>query len=229
MATTTVLLEENTTTPSRKELEWHPDLSVDQYNAVVKWCREAIDNNADFLFDRRLFDHAIADASLRYDMPINSIISLVRNTHLFHVKVTARSIKAKIPTHYVHRYAHKGESLWQIAKSVRYPPYLFARAMLEVFLHSSMNRNSLTAAMRDPLTRLSHVSAMAEEYQCSEAFPGPSLSDVNSNVSTTRLAREVLHVIALDPMYGPEHDAVRHSIGVQYERLLEELLTSMGR
>lgn len=225
----TVLLEESTTTPSRKELEWHPDLSVDQYNSVVKWCREAIDNNADFLYDRHAFDQAIADASLRYDMPIKSIISLIRNTHVFHVKGTARSIKAKIPTHYIHRYTQKGESLWQIAKSIRYPPYPFARAMLDVILHASISRNSLTTVMRDPVTRLSHVSVLAEVYQCSETFPGPSLSDSQSSVSTTRLAREVLHVIALDPMYGPEHDAVRHSIGVEYERLLEELLTSMGR
>jgi hypothetical protein len=211
-------------------LERHPDLSVDQYNSVVKWCRDAIENNADFLYEKRFFDQAIADASLRFDMPIQSITSLVRNTHLFHVKITSRYIKAKISSHYVERYARKGESLWQIAKSIRYPPYLFARAMLEVLLRPSINRSTLTNIMRDPVTRVGHVSAMADEYQCSEAFPGPHDHDSSSNsqITTTRLVRELLHVIALDPMYGPEHDATRHAIGVQYERLLEDLLTSIG-
>ena len=225
MTTTTVQSEASATKISRENLKRHPDLSIDQYNSVVKWCRDAIDNNADFLYDRRAFDQAIADASLRYNLPIQSITSLIRNTHALHVKVSSRYVKAKIDSHCVPRYARKGESLWHIAKSIQYPPFLFARAMLEVLLDPSISRTTLKNIVRDPITRLGDISAIANEYHYSEAFPGP---DEYSQIATTRLARELMHVIALDPMYGPEHDAARHAIGVHYERLLEELLTSIG-
>lgn len=35
----------------------------------------------------------------------------------------------------------------------------------------------------------------------------------------------LLHTIHL----GPDHDKIRHDIGVEYERLLEELLGSMSK
>jgi hypothetical protein len=45
---------------------------------------------------------------------------------------------------------------------------------------------------------------------------------------TTRLALEVEEAIGADPMYGPIHDRQRHSIGVEYEVVLEDMLQSMG-
>lgn len=45
---------------------------------------------------------------------------------------------------------------------------------------------------------------------------------------TTRLALEVEEAIDADPMYGPIHDRQRHSIGVEYEVVLEDKLQSMG-
>lgn len=44
----------------------------------------------------------------------------------------------------------------------------------------------------------------------------------------SRLAREVLHVLHKDPMYGPTHDLERSKVGVEFERRLEETLKWMG-
>lgn len=207
----------------------HPELTVTQYDGIVQWCQDAIDENKDFLYDVKLFDQAMHDASVRYQIQPTSLNSLMRNTHVWHVKITTRHVKAALskqnPGSMVHDYIHKGKSLWQIAKSLRYPPYLVARNMLEVL--TTIPRKSLTDAMRDPVAKLGNTTVVLRpEYIASESFAGPP-RDYDA-VDTTRLAREVLHVLAMDPMYGPTHDAARHSIGVEYERLLEELLDKIG-
>lgn len=218
------------TTSLREKLERHPDLSVDQYKAMVKWCRDAIDHNADFLYDKDLFDDAIASASRRFHLPPDSLISLLRNTHVWHVKIITRSVKAKLASH-VDRYVRNGESMWHIAYSNRYPPCLLARAMLEVLLKPknsfALGRKGLTEAMRDPVGKLGCATGIHDDYLSSEQFPGPPYNGIGDK-PLTRLAREVLHVIAVDPMYGPDHDQARHTIGVEYERLLEQLLIDMG-
>jgi hypothetical protein len=214
----------------REKLERHPDLSVDQYNSIVKWCRDAIDYNADFLYDKSLFDDAIASASRRFHLPPHSLNSLLRNTHVWHVKITTRSVKAKLASH-IERYVRNGESILHIARSNRYPPCLLARAMLEVLLKSktasAQGRKGLTEAMRDPVGKLGCAAAIHDDYLSSEQFPGPPYNGIG-DTTLTRLAREVLHVVAVDPMYGPEHDEARHTIGIEYERLLEQMLTDMG-
>ena len=225
--------------PGCEKLDRHPDLSVDQYNAMVKWCRDAIHHNDDFLYDKNLFDKAISIAKQAFNVPVESILSFVRNMHLFHVKITSRQVKAKIDNEYMPRYVDQGESIWNIAKSARYPPYLLARAMLEVILHPiHVGRQGVKEAVRDPIRKLANPAVIAEAYQRSEMFPGPPMCRDSVSYTTdnqdieynraTRLAREISHVIALDPMYGPGHDERRHIVGLKYERLLESLLTSMG-
>lgn len=207
----------------------HPELTVSQYDGIVQWCQDAIDENKDFLYDVTLFDQAMHDASVRYQIQPTSLNSLLRNTHVWHVKITTRHVKAALSSSkqnpaVVHDYSHKGKSLWQIAKSLRYPPYLVARNMLEVL--TTIPRKGLTDAMRDPVAKLgTTVLLLRPEYIASESsFEGPL-----QYAAETRLAREVLHVLAMDPMYGPTHDAARHTIGVKYERLLEELLDKIGK
>lgn len=123
--------------------------------------------------------------------------------------------------------------------------------MLELLIDTSGSSNStmtigrkgLTEAMRDPMRKLGSIEAIKEEYRASEQLEGPPLplaasnddemisnttADKQSTKKTTRLAREVMNVIALDPMYGPKHDEVRHNIGLEYEALLEHVLTTMG-
>jgi hypothetical protein len=222
-ATATTTTTTSTTLTVTKKLERHPDLSLEQSNSIVKWCRDAIDQNKDFLYDTLIFEQAIQQACQHYDLQPQSLTSLLRNTHVWHVKITTRHVKLKLQNH-VERYV-QGESILEIARDNRYPPYLLARAMLEVLLlntnKNSSGRKGLTEAMRDPIGKLGHVSCICEEYRSSE--------NNTEEQPLTRLAREVMHVIAVDPMYGPEHDEVRHNIGVEYEELLEQVLTSMGK
>jgi len=44
----------------------------------------------------------------------------------------------------------------------------------------------------------------------------------------TRLAVEVMEAIDSDPLYGPRQDRERHSVGIEYEIILEQTLSSMG-
>jgi hypothetical protein len=224
-----------TTTIPIKKLERHPPLSLEQYDSIVSWCREAIDQNHDFLYDATIFDTALLQARQQYNAySTSSLQSFVRNTHVWHVKYTTRKVKSQLASHVI-RYAQHGDSVWKIAKDNGYPPYLLARAMLELLLSSnSVGRKGLTEAMRDPMGKLGTISAIAHEYQASEQFDGPILfvptddTDDTTQRTTTRLAKEVMNVIAMDPMYGPKHDEVRHNIGLEYEALLEHVLTCMG-
>mmetsp|Transcript_27924 Transcript_27924/g.41223 ORF Transcript_27924/g.41223 Transcript_27924/m.41223 type:complete len:358 (+) Transcript_27924:140-1213(+) len=206
----------------------HPDLSVNQYNSIVKWCDNAIDQNQDFLYDISLFTKALADACTEYQIQRDSLNSLMRNTHVWHVKKTTRAVKNRMVSH-AERYS-RGQSIAQIAKENRYPPYLMARAMLEVLLNNQkISRKGLTEAMRNPVAKLGDPSVLAEKYFISESYPSPPVSRelLEQNPSISRLAREVLHVIEIDPMYGPTHDEARHRIGNDYEVLLVDVLKSM--
>ena len=73
--------------------------------------------------------------------------------------------------------------------------------------------------MRDPIHFIT-ATAIEPQYRRLE---------VQEDGTTTRLSKEVQHVIRKDPMYGPQHDAERHRVGVEYEDLLEEILDSMSK
>jgi len=45
---------------------------------------------------------------------------------------------------------------------------------------------------------------------------------------TTRLALEVQGALESDPLYGPKHDRWRHTVGIEYEVVLEDMLQAMG-
>eukprot|EP00934_Nitzschia_sp_Nitz4_P004059 Nitzschia sp. Nitz4//scaffold150_size53981//12331//13028//NITZ4_006672-RA/size53981-augustus-gene-0.33-mRNA-1//1//CDS//3329537056//4049//frame0 len=49
-----------------------------------------------------------------------------------------------------------------------------------------------------------------------------------SSSTSTRLAQEVMEVLAVDPLHGPHHDHRRRMVGIEYEVLLEQRLTAMG-
>mmetsp|Transcript_10955 Transcript_10955/g.32423 ORF Transcript_10955/g.32423 Transcript_10955/m.32423 type:complete len:211 (-) Transcript_10955:625-1257(-) len=46
--------------------------------------------------------------------------------------------------------------------------------------------------------------------------------------SLSRLSLEVIDAIASDPLYGPRHDRDRHSVGLEYEIILEQVLLSIS-
>lgn len=214
-----------------KELpQKHPDLSLAQYKAIVKWCDNAISQNQDFLYDVSLFTKALKKTCAEYQIQWDSLNSLLRNTHVGHVKKITRNVKNRMSNH-AERYT-RGHSIAEIAKDNRYPPYLMARAMLEVLLNNKkISRKGLTEAMRNPVAKLGDPSVLAEKYSTSESYPSPPVSEeiLEKNPTISRLAREILYVIELDPMYGPSHDEARHRIGNDYEMLLVDILKSMGR
>lgn len=47
-------------------------------------------------------------------------------------------------------------------------------------------------------------------------------------ISTTRLAMEVKEALDSDPLYGPTHDRWRHTVGIEYEVVLEDMLQTLG-
>ena len=57
----------------------------------------------------------------------------------------------------------------------------------------------------------------------------PNSVKIGRRESITRLAAEVKEALDADTLYGPKHDRWRHTIGVEYEVLLEDMLQSMGR
>jgi len=207
----------------------HPDLSPEQYNSIVKWCDDAIRKNKNFLYDASLFTRALTEACEKHQIQWDSLNSLLRNTHVSHVKKITRHIKNQM-TNYAESYAN-GKCIVQIAKDNRYPPYLMARAMLEVLLNDQeIGRKGLTEAMRNPVLKLGNQPVLAERFKESERHAGPSISSeefLEENPSLSRLSREVIHAINLDPMYGPVHDEARHRIGNEYEELLVKVLDSM--
>jgi len=212
----------------------HCSSEMERYNALVYWCRESISGNKDFLYDTCLFHDAVHAATLDFGYPYESIQSLLRNLHLNHVKNTAYRVKSQSKRH-AERYT-QGESIMSLAQCNRYPPYLFARAIVEE-ITNFRGRKGLTDAMRDPMGKLGHNSAVLEAYQESEqveSIPGHTGVDTlcnhysNTMSPVTRLAAEVLDVIKRDPMYGPTHDAERSRVGIEYEIILEQCLQAMG-
>jgi len=192
----------------------------------------------------------LTEACEEYKIQWDSLNSLLRNTHVSHVKKITRHIKSMITTKHAESYVVRGKYIVQIAKENKYPPYLMARAMIEVLLvvnnndshrhqennnknddgSGSSRRKGLTEAMRDPVLKLGHASVLSERYRESERHPGPPpppSDDEKKNPSLSRICREVIHAINLDPMYGPIHDETRHRIGNKYEELLVKILESM--
>jgi hypothetical protein len=108
------------------------------------------------------------------------------------------------------------------------------------YTHSNSGSNNfskkfLTNALRYPEKTLGNASvSILPEYLFSERN-GTTVGTVSRHVNIhpdgaiplSRLSKEVRQAVDSDPMYGPRHDKVRHNIGIEYERLLEETLQSM--
>ena len=137
-----------------------------------------------------------------YSVPYELLQSFVRNLHIIHVKRTAPKVKDDLSS-LIQQY-RKGNAIKDLAKKVNYPPYLFARFVVEAVavLTGGNKKKSLAKAMRDP-----------------EQFLGKH---------DARLAKEVRDAINTDPMYGPFHDKRRHVVGIEYEVVLEFKLEAMG-
>jgi hypothetical protein len=153
-------------------------------------------------------------------------VHVKRNSHK--IKAVAEQIAKEYTT---------GESIVSLAKANNYPPYLFARIVVEAVAVDLSHSKKLTEAMRDPLNKLGSQEVIAPEYQESENVEFQPRIDAQrlqlrltttmpsqDKTKTTRLAREVMHAVDMDPMYGPRHDKERNEVGVEYEFILEQVL-----
>mmetsp|Transcript_694 Transcript_694/g.1247 ORF Transcript_694/g.1247 Transcript_694/m.1247 type:complete len:159 (+) Transcript_694:448-924(+) len=87
----------------------------------------------------------------------------------------------------------------------------------------SLGRKELAKIMREP--RCITKDLILQKFEHSENL---NFSISRNRPLETRLSLEVQEAIRSDPLYGPEHDRARHSIGVEYEVALEQTLKNMG-
>jgi CDAN1-interacting nuclease 1 len=154
--------------------------------------------------------------------------------HLNHVKNASYRVKSQAKEH-ADRYK-QGESILSLARQNHYPPYLFARCIVEE-ITNFRGRKGLTDAMRDPVGRLGDASVILEAYRASEQVESIYHEQIRRETFSnqpvpeaplTRLATEVIDIMARDPMYGPKHDAERSRVGIEYEIILEQCLRATG-
>ncbi len=96
------------------------------------------------------------------------------------------------------RWYDAGESIYQIAGRVQYPPYLLARMLVE------------------------ELCVLGTRAKVTELMRAPHL------ISDVRLRREVEECIALDGDFSPGADRVARSVGADYERELCLRLRALG-
>jgi hypothetical protein len=104
---------------------------------------------------------------------------------------------------------------------VNYPPALFARYLVEAATAFG-GKKKLATAMRNPSIALKSKNVIVEKYRHSENIRP-------SQQHTTRLSVEVIQAIDADPMNSPKQDKQRHTIGVEYEVILEHFLNKMSK
>ena len=124
---------------------------------------------------------------------------------------------------------------------------------------TGMHRKFITEAIRHPEKLLGDAStSVSAEYLFSESKGKQHRKMENESICIplSRLSLEVKEAVGSDPMYGrlyifeddalqladvfqchgfffdyigPDHDKIRHNIGIEYERLLEQMLDSMSK
>ncbi|KAL7573182.1 hypothetical protein ACA910_018842 [Epithemia clementina (nom. ined.)] len=142
-----------------------------------------------FLFDPLEFDRQLRHQSETLHVPYECLLSLIRNLSLRHVKKTSPKVKARLQSYYLPQYNHHRVSILQLAQQAHYPPYLFARFIVEAVVaqfsaapnnnnnHQSTKKNpnqkpnkkkGVTDAMRDPQRVLACLEQIAPEFHASE-------------------------------------------------------------
>mmetsp|Transcript_47133 Transcript_47133/g.69833 ORF Transcript_47133/g.69833 Transcript_47133/m.69833 type:complete len:339 (-) Transcript_47133:564-1580(-) len=194
-----------------------------KYEAAEKWCRSILVSGKELSLDEHnhpLLDEMLAKAAVDIGYPFESLHSFLRNRHIIHVKRKSTQFRHSAESH-IQNY-RSGKSIVQLAKELSYPPYLVARLVVEHLAYDGKlrgNKKGITEAMRDPVGKLgrnvcssgTHNDVPIKEHQC-----------------LSRLQVEVLEAIGADPFYGPEHDRDRRMIGLEFEAMLEQTLSSMN-
>ncbi len=104
-----------------------------------------------------------------------SLHSLIRNLHLYHVKVMARHIQRNIDI-YVRAYVKQGISILALAKRKNISPCMISRYIVEKV--TGFEKKDVTRSMRDPMVVLGDPSIIMQEYVESE-LPRAGSKDSN--------------------------------------------------
>lgn len=153
-----------------------------------------------------------------------SLVSLIRNLHLRHVKRTTHKVKAASKLQFLlQEYTTQQKSILQLAREINYPPYLLSRIIVEALL-PELNKSQLTQAMRQPTSLLTNTT----QHTAPNTNTSSTEKDDPKDMVSSKLAHHIQEALAADPMYGPRHDKQRHMVGIEYEVVLEHQLTNMG-
>ncbi|CAJ1936047.1 unnamed protein product [Cylindrotheca closterium] len=194
---------------------------ANSYDQAGKWCRQQVIKKpmVALFYDVKLFHKALKETSKALNFPLQSLQSLIRTTHLKVLKLATTTVKSDISFHLEH-YCN-GDSILKIAKSAAFPPFLMARLLVDE-LTVYMGRKELAKIMREP--RCLTKDLILKKFQHSENL---NIAMFSNQPLETRLSLEVQEAVRSDPLYGPDHDRARHSIGVEYEVALERALKIM--
>mmetsp|Transcript_32486 Transcript_32486/g.71310 ORF Transcript_32486/g.71310 Transcript_32486/m.71310 type:complete len:388 (+) Transcript_32486:41-1204(+) len=207
------------------------------YDGVEQWCRAVVKAGHPLLFSPTVFTDELDDASVKFNMPVESLHSFLRNIHLIHVKKNSHMLRNNVQAH-VEDYVSGNMSILDMARAMNYPPYHVARTIVEHVANltdgtggavsssrNSGNKKAVTEAMREPWRKLGDPSVLKPEYQSSENHRSNTGDESLSPIS--RLATEVIEAMKSDPLYGPKQDRERHSVGLEHEEILEKALEAM--
>ena len=216
------------------------DDEVTRYRNLECWCKQSCYENNEFLFDPHKYEIALEDASTKYGYNYQAVDSFFRNIHLNVVVKSASSVIRRNMEYQLKHYQEGQTTILELATKLRFPPYLLCRYIVEAIVDSSKlppvgNKNRITNALRNYQTILNNPNILKEEYLISEqhwplSFQEKQREEKHQPVGTktTRLVQEVQQCIDMDPLYGPQNDVIRHSIGIQYEMILEESLKELS-
>ena len=214
-------------------------ISNADYDGAEQWCRKVVKAGHPLLFSPTIFSDEMDEASLKFNMPLESLHSFLRNIHLIHVKKNSHVLRNNVKRH-VEDYVSGNMSILDMARAMNYPPYHVARLIVENVSNlndgacstadsvssSSGNKKAVTEAMREPWRKLGDPSVLKPEYQSSENHKSQAGDESLSKLS--RLATEVIEAMKSDPLYGPKQDRERHLIGLEHEVMLENALEAMS-
>lgn len=141
--------------------------------------------------------------------------------HVNHIKKTAPKVRANMER-YIAEYCD-GASILSLAKKANYPPFLFARYMLEGL--TNFPKNDISKAVTNPIQMIEDSSVLKPALLRSEGNGGDAIL---SYPFRTRLAKEIHQAANCDPLCGPRHDVSRRMVGVEFEVVLEKQLSSIG-
>ena len=130
-------------------------------------------------------------------------MSFIRNMHVYHIKRTAPVVKANLDQ-YATEFHDNGTSILALARQANYPPYLFARFMVEHL--TTLKKTDISAAVINPMLYLSDPSILLQQ----QLEPSQQKTITNSDTTTARrLARDIHEAVTSDPLCGPRHDVAR--------------------